>query len=55
MKREDSEAVRTVLEVNVEEWKKEVVECDMRTVGVCVDNSKDQVKRRLRINVADTK
>jgi len=62
MRRENSEAVRTLMEVNVEgrrgrgrpkkKWL-DAIECDMKIAGVCVDDMGDRVKWKFKIQVAD--
>jgi len=61
MRRENSEAVRTVMEMNVEgrgrskkKWL-DTIGCDMRTAGVCVDDMGDCVMWRFRTQVANSK
>jgi len=62
VRRENSEAVRMVMEMNVEgrrgrpkkKWL-DAFECDMRTAGVCVDDVGGRVKCEGLAQVADPK
>jgi len=64
MRREKSEAVKTVMKMNIEgtrgrgrqkkRWLDAIV-CDMGTAGVCVDDLEDHVKWRFQIQVVDPK
>jgi len=65
MRKQNLEAVRTIMEMNVkgkkgkgrlkEKWL-HMIECDMRTAaGVCMDDMGDCFKWRFRTNVADPK
>jgi len=64
MRRKDSEAIRIVMELTVEERKGKGrpkkkwlngIKCDMRIAGVCVNDVGDRVEWRLRTKVADPK
>ncbi|XP_050534488.1 uncharacterized protein LOC126901782 [Daktulosphaira vitifoliae] len=64
MRREELEAIRTVIAMNVEgrrgrgrpkkRWK-DANECDMRTADVSVDDVGDRVKWKFRIRMGDPK
>jgi len=63
MRREDSEAGRTLMELSVDgrrgsrrskKKRLNVIEYDMRTTVVCVNDVRDWIKCRLRTNVANT-
>lgn len=64
MRKEESKAVRTVIEMNVEgrrdrgrpkkRWR-DAIECDLRTADVSVEDVGDRVKWKLRIRMADPK
>jgi len=64
MRREDSEAIKIVMELSAEgkrgrgrpkkKWLKRI-EFDMRTVDVCVNDVEDRIKWGLRTKVADIK
>jgi len=62
MRRENSETVRKVMEMNVKGRRRrpkkkllDTIGCDMRIAGVCVDDVRDRVNWRLRIQVTDLK
>jgi len=57
--RENLKAVKTVMELNMErrgrpknKWLN-VIECDMRTTSVCINDGGDRVKWRLRTKVTE--
>jgi hypothetical protein len=64
MRREESEAVRMVMNMNVEgkrergrpkkKWL-DVIKCDMKSAGVCTEDVGDRAKWRFRTKVADPK
>lgn len=64
IKREKSEVVRMIIEMNAEGSKEretpkkrllDAVKCDLRTTGMCVDDVRDLVKWWFRTQVADFK
>lgn len=64
VRREDSEARRRVMGMNVEKrrgrgrpkkkWLN-TIECDMRTADLCIERVGDRVKRRFSTKVVDSK